>query len=608
MRGAFDHIAREAAQKLQLARRKFAAHADQQRQELQRACRDLAAHCTAMIGLSSTRRRLSGLLSMTTAIPQRGSLSHGVTVKRSPAGQPISSLHINNQILRRRDPATVLHAAALAMRHAQTVAANTLAAVNHVATKQQTGGAAPAVHGVGATLRRPPSPRHVPPASLAQLKQQATDLQKSASKLSSVASKFKTQVSQARTRQNAAVSHQKSVTRLHGLIGLDANGLSPGMPGYDPTTDPTAGGADDPNGGGALPPSTPSTVSPVAGPPDYGAGPTPTPDTVAPQPGIDYVASSALGPSDWAQFYTSDPSGVLPNGSLGTPVPLGAIYFDGSRPLAFRAVGNATCFYGTLPGGAMPKGGPGSGYEWHGSGGFDWALVLQGSGGGYDGGKNYDKVNNPDLAMISESQKNGWGPLVGNPQLPEMDGLRLDVAKMAFFWPYDMAPSWAQAPVRQAAFNAAVVAWKAAQTAGQADYVAAQLQDKLDAQTAADNARKQAQQDLQLAQQQQVFDQQQQQAQAALDLQSQQDDEAMSVQQAQLDIAQQQADLYDDGGGGGGYPLAPGVSPMTTYDGGGAFVDQGGDPFGLDDSSDGDVLVGADGAVIEIDAFGNLVD
>jgi len=365
---------------------------------------------------------------------------------------------------------------------------------------------------------------------------------------------------------------------LHGdVVGADAYGLSPGMPGYDPTTDPTspsygagvAAGATSgtgPDAYGLYPgqsgydPTTDPTsssyagdvgsygaggtaVSQVPGPPDYGAGPTPTAATAAPQPEIDYTPSSDIDPNDWQEFYTSDPSGMLPNGSVGTPVPIGAVYFDGSRPIPFRGVGNATCFYGTLPDGSQPKGGANSGYEWHGSGGFDWALVLQGPGGGYNGGKNYDKVSNPDAAMISESQKNGWGPLVGNPQGGWTNGLRFDVAKMAFFWAYDLAPSWAQDPIRQAALNAAILAWQAAKTAGQADYVAAQLQDKLDAQTAQANARAQAQQDLQLGMQQQVFSQQQAQQQAQLDLQTQQAAMAQQAQYDQLDAQQQASDI-----------------------------------------------------------------
>jgi hypothetical protein len=631
-----------------------------------------------LVGLAPVIQRgaLAKLTGLVTHIPQKGSLSHGVTVKLSPAGHPISSLHINPKVLHRRDPEVVQHAAQLAAQHAQTVAKNVLNAVAHVATQQKKGGTAPAVHGVGAALRRPPTPHHVPPASLTQLKTQAQDLQKAASKLTSAAKTFKKQTDSAKSKQSSAISHQKTLTKLHGIIGADVNGLSPGQPGYDPTTDPTSpsygggygpgastsppnpadpgylmDGTPDPayGGGGALPTSA---TSQVPGPPDYGAGPTPTVDTVSPQPEIDYVPSSDLG-ADESQFYTSDPSGALPNGSLGSPIPLGAIYFDGSRPLPFRGVANATCFMGTLPDGTVPKGGAYSGYEWHGSGGFDWALVLQGSGGGYSGGKNYDKVANPDMGMISESQKNGWGPLIGAPGVPGVDGLRFDVAKMAFFWPFDKAPDWAQAPVKQAAFNAAVVAWKAAQTAGQADYVAAQLQDKLDAQTAAANTRQQAQQDVGLAMQQQQFEQQQSQQSAALDLQSQQDEEAMAVQQAQLDAQQQAADIQAqqqqqqmDMQMQQFQMQQAAMAPPPTYadDGGGGFVDQGGgdqlddgsDPEGASDAEAaaidaGDSLVGASGAgvvdtylrqqqlrdqgavdgageVIGIDDYGNLTD
>ncbi len=617
---------------------------------------------SSLIGLAPivqhTPGALSKLMGLVTHVPQKGALSHGVTVKFSPGGHPISSLHVNPKVLHRRDPATVQHAAQLAAQHAQTVAKNTLNAVAHVASVQKKAGTKPpphpAVHGIGLTFKRPPTPAHVPPQSLTQLKTQAQALQKAASKLTDAAKTFKKQTDTAKSKQGSAISHQKTLTKLHGIIGADANGLAPGQPGYDPTTDPTSPSYNGGYGGGAVSTSPPNpadpgylmdgtpdpayggglsstAVSQVPGPPDYGAGPTPTVDTVSPQPEIDYVPSSDLG-DDSAQFYTSDPSGTLPNGSMGSPVPLGAIYFDGSQPIPFRGVGNTTCFNGMLPGGVMPKGGPNSGYEWHGSGGFDWALVLQGSGGGYSGGKNYDKVSNPDAAMISESQKNGWGPLIGNPQGGWTNGLRFDVAKMAFFWPFDMAPSWAQAPMKQAAFNAAIVAWKAAQTAGQADYVAAQLQDKLDAQTAAANTRQQAQQDVGLAMQQQQFDQQQTQQQSALDMQSQQDAEQMQMQQAQLDAQQQASDIAAQQQQDQLYAqqqqmmmqqqaMAPPQYAQQQYadQGGGQYVDDGSgngggdgggdpnDPFGLDDGSGGSPEDQSDQEAAAIDSGDSLV-
>ncbi len=524
---------------------------------------------TSLIGLAPVIQRgaLAKLTSLVTHVPQKGSLSHGVTVKMSPGGNPISSLHINNKVLQRRSPEAVQHAAQLAAQHAQTVAKNVLNAVAHVATVQKKTGTkpTPVVHGIGAALKRPPSPAHVPPQSLTQLKSQAQALQKAAGKLTDAAKTYKKQTDNAKSKQGAAISHQKTVTKLHGdaIVGATVDPqtglwMNPAT-GQDYPTDPSTGQQYDSATGAYIDPNTgmpssgasgtttdgtsTSAVSQTAGPPDYGAGATPTPQTALPQVDIDYTSSSELGPNEAAQFYTSDPSGTLPDGSLATLVPMGAVYFDGSRPLPFKSVGNYTVFYGTLPGASDPKGGPGSGHSWHGSGGFDWALELMGSGGGYSGNHNFDKVGNPGLDMISESEKNGWGNLVGNPQDPMMNGARFDVAKLAFFWPYDLAPDWARASINAQVYNAAMVAWKAAQTAGQADYVAAQLSDKLDAQTAAANTRQQAQQDIGLAMQQQQFDQQQSQQSSALDLQSQQDAEAMSMQQAQLDAQQQAMDM-----------------------------------------------------------------
>lgn len=642
--------------------------------------------------------RLAKIVGLATIVPQKGALSHGVTVKITPAGRPMTSVHINNKVLQRRNPAAIQNAAQMAVKHAQSVATNVLNAVDKVKKQQKNtkvvGAVAPARHVV-----RPTSPHQVSAATLTKLQSQAKDLQKTATKLTSTATTYKKQVDSASTKTQAAIKKQKTVTKLHGMvgvdmIGVDASGLSPGMPGYNPYTDPTSpsysppnpsnpgylmNGQPDPAYYGAYGASTAvvpgtgpdayglypgqpgydatsdptspsygmtsgaygatgSAVSQVPGPPDYGAGPTPTQASVTPQPEMDYVPSSDLDPQDWVEFYTSDPSGTLPNGSMGTPVPLGAIYFDGSRPLPFRGVGSATCFFNILPGGAVPKGGQGkqgqgSGYEWHGTGGFDWALVLQGSGGGYDGNKNYDKVASPDIGMISESQKNGWGPLIGQPGMQDMDGLRFDVAKMAFFWPYDKAPTWAQAPIQQAAYNAALVAWQTARTAGQADYVAAQMQDQLDTQTANANAAAQAQQDAQLALQQNAFEAQQQQQQATLDLQAQQDAEAQQAAQAQIDAQQQAADLQYQQQmlplqvqqqqmqmqmqqqqqqmqmqmqqqGGGGYADQGYVDDGGGYgvsdQGGGGYVDPN-DPFGLDDGSGGDPEGDSDAEAAAID-------
>lgn len=308
-----------------------------------------------------------------------------------------------------------------------------------------------------------------------------------------------------------------------------------------------------------------SLAANLPGPPNYGAGNPPvlqgnkivlSDGSIWPQPGIDYMPDPYPNGDD-PTFYDAPTDDDLP---------LGAVIFDGSRVPDFKALGNYTVFYEQVPGAKEAKGGSaggfanGSGYSLHNDG---WWFELQGEGGGWKGGRSFGKANEPSSAMIFESQKNSWGPLIGNPRVYQPNtkswggrawthGLRFSPTGPngpRWFWFYDQAPDWAVTGMLQAQLNDFIAAFKAAVVAGQTDYVNAQLQDKLNAQAAAEAARQQAQQDAQLQMQQRAADQQAAQAQAQadqqarqLELQQQAYQQQAYQQQAQLQ-AQQQAQV-----------------------------------------------------------------
>lgn len=390
------------------------------------------------------------------------------------------------------------------------------------------------------------------------------------------------------------------------IVGLAGDVPDPNNPGYytpSGTPIPVQPGdvADPLNPGymvpsGAMDPSYGSGAygaTGVPGPPDYGAGPAPTLASVAPVAGLDF---------------SPDP---YPNGDDPTfwdcptdaDLPLGAIVFDGSQQPPFQGLGNFTVFQGMLPGSGPPKGGPNSGYSYHGDDG--WWLLLQGTqpSFNYSGGKNYDHVANPDAAMVAESKKNNWGPLMGNPQGGWTHGLRFSPSGPSgsrWFWFFDTAMAvapWAVQAILQARLNEAIVAYQAAVTAGQTDFVNQQIQDQLDAKTASDQSRAQAAQDAQLALQQQQQDAQE----AAYEQQAQQQDYSLQQQamQAQLQQMQQQSaiDNQVDSAQAAYFAQNPDLmfAQVPVDQGGGApdygAVDDGSADFG---DSGGDVEDGVD--------------
>lgn len=278
-----------------------------------------------------------------------------------------------------------------------------------------------------------------------------------------------------------------------------------------------------------------TSASGMPGPPDYGAnammglsGPPTIQDAIAAM-----TAESEPDP------FPDGSDGIFWDCPTNDSLPVGAIVFDGQRPMTQDGqgrggVGNHSFYFGQWSG--PPKGGPGSGYSLHNDG---WWLFLAGTqpSKDYSGGKNYDKVGDADYGMVFESQKNGWGPLIGNPNDWER-GLRFSPSGPKgprWFWYFNQAPDWAKHAVVQQRLNDLMVQYQAAVTAGQTDYVAAQIQDQLDQKTAADEDRKTALQDAELARQQQVFDQQQAQDAAKQEAQAQ----ALAMQQQA--IYQQQA-------------------------------------------------------------------
>ncbi len=598
---------------------------------------------------------------------------HGYMFKTTPRGRKFTSVVVSKKA---SDPKKTVQTARVVAERAQRVGKDVLARVAKAA----------AVTTKKAVLGVATAPKKL--ASLAALKQQATKLIAAGKKLSTHTDGFEKTVHNAAIKSKANAVRAQQVTKIHGYDDNDVAGeyfmdivgpdweeiqaedegfdqlileevlgsFQPGEGGYmdimgqyGPTPDPLrpglmtdgspdpsygAGGAPggtDPSGGTT---TTSSLASQLPGPPDYGAGQPPTlsgggivkaDGTTWPQPGIDYMPDPAPNGDD-LQMYDCPTDADLPGG---------AVLFDGSQPVPFKGLGSYTVFFGTIPGGAAPPyGGTNSGYEWHGSGGFDWALKLTGDGNtaGYTGGGNYDKVANPDAAMASESARRGWGPIIGNPQGGWTRGLRFSPSGPngpRFFWFYDTAAQvapWAVGAILQAELNNEITQYKAAVLAGQTDYVNAQLQDKLNAQTAAAQAQQQAGVDAQVAQQTEVANaqaaivQQQQDAQAQTQMMQQQAQEAQ-LQQQQAQQGLQASDLQlqffsqhpeamfaPDQGGGGDQELHA-VDQGTPTDGGdfgggGDVSDQQIDwdtktsarDTGLSDSSESDLAAEADEA------------
>lgn len=362
----------------------------------------------------------------------------------------------------------------------------------------------------------------------------------------------------------------RAVTKLHGLamvLGIDPAPMpDPTNPGF--LTD----GSPDPSGGYA-------DTSSAAGPPNFGLTP-PTAQDAAPVAGVDFMPGP--DPAADTQFYDCPTDDSLP---------LGAIIFTGQQQPPFQGLGNYTVFYGVVPGAAPPKGGPKSGYSLHNDG---WWLELMGTqpSQGYSGNHNFDHVDNPDNGMVFESQKNSWGPLIGNPQ-GWTRGLRFSPSGPSgnrWFWYYDQAPPIVQQPILMARQAQMMLEYQASLAAAAAEYAAQMAQEKLDAADAQAVAKQQAAADAASTNTQNQIDLQQQ----ALDATER--GQMLSYRQQQLEAMKQGGGFGGFGGGGfyggggGGYGDGGGYA---ADDGGGyaaddpdAGVDWGDDDQGSDDSED----------------------
>lgn len=400
----------------------------------------------------------------------------GFTQKTTPAGRRILSLKFNRDA--KFNPLRTLQSTRFAAARAQQVGARLLAALDRkqVAAKKHVV--------VGAVRQR---------QSITALKQKAKGLVAAGAKLNTVADKYKTSLQALAAKLRSSQQRAKQVTRIHGDIVVGDDPYADFV--YGMAVHDVIGEGDDATFGapyGTPEPSTSEGSGALPGPPTYGAGDPPTLESVAPVAGVDYQPDpypDGLDPT----FYDAPTDGDLP---------LGAIIFDGSRVPPFHALGNYTRLTdGTLPGAGVVQGGVGSGYALHDDG---WWLLLTGisPAGNYRGGRNYDKVSNPDAAMQYESKKSNFGPLIGNPKMPEWRGLRFSPSGPSgprWFWFYDQAPQWAKQTLMNARLADALTAYKAAVVAGQTDYVNQQIQDQLDAAEAKRVTAEQAKQDREMA-------------------------------------------------------------------------------------------------------------
>lgn len=316
---------------------------------------------------------------------------------------------------------------------------------------------------------------------------------------------------------------EDEVFALCEMLGVDASGLSPGMPGYDPSTDPDMGGV--------APGTDPYGTDPNLPPLDLNAG------GVDPSTGIvtDYTGAVLYDPAKDPAVIPVPVRGVTLSQSdaevTWQNIPDDGIAYDGSKGFPRDSVASYNYLYGT-----------GDGFLW----GFDppnWHAKR---------GKDFSDASGEEMGNLAmTSAKYGWGPLIGNPQGP-LAGLQYAVVPQKWFFQSQNAPTWAtteaDAKITQAnqkiiAANQAAAQVKAAQMAkDEADYAEAQAKQQAQqtlAQTSQDaaNALAQSAADTQANIASQALTAQQSQQ----DLAYQKMQDAQDAQYAQLDLAQQQA-------------------------------------------------------------------
>jgi hypothetical protein len=509
-----------------------------------------------------------------------------------------------------------------------------------------------AVHGdnyvvIGATVAAAQSPKvKAANAKLAAAKTKAKKLaQVAAAKTKQAHSTLQHLAAQVKSHENVARKLSGKgggkKTTLHGIIGVDANGLSPGDAGYDPTTDLDLGTYDG---------SADSSLDPTTGAP------------VDPQLDVDTLVAAANAAPMPIDAVINDATlypVIMYDGSKGTP--------DGfilSLGLATRSTD-----LNVEPDTAQIEGNAHFGYVFGkydkknpANGGVGWGSHLASGQWNHVHGRYYlgdDSWWNPvsvEEACTSAQHSvdpnapgantggaAGWefqdyanksyGPLVGNPVMSDFKGLRGDTMGR-IFWMANEAPDWATAPLKAAAALTKAAADKAqkdadaaaAAAAAKAAADAAAAQAAQDAQNALDeaNAASQANQaayasdaaqyqtDAQYAQ---VDVQQQQQdlAERQQAAQQQQAEWQMDQQYMQQQMAQQQPVVQPDQGSS--YTAPPPALPPASYEDGGSPAD---DDTAFTPESDSDLeaamidtapldeeVIGGDGEVIGLDEWGN---
>jgi len=456
----------------------------------------------------------------------------GIVKSKTPGGRTVTALKINpNKGMKNRwDPKFAIKNAQDAANRAITVGKKLKAAATKLAKQPKPAKPATAVHGAVAkkpALRLPSLRRPKVKVSPAQLKRLADKAIKAGEALKKNITQFKKSVQANDSRVKAGVSRARLMTKMRGLdddvalvelFGSHLDQLNEeimfgaseilvdeyidevmgAVPGYtgavdesDAPTDPNAADpyAADPN---ASSPYDPNDST-------FGLGP---PPTSAPplQEGIDFIRDPGFD-SD-RTVYSSNPA--VP----GTPLPVGAIIYDGSQPLPWFGVGSFTRFHGGAP---EQSGGANSGYQW---GGGDplimdgWYLYWASAGGAITSlrykreGEGDHKILGTGRERSEDSVKKGWGPLVGNPTSttsasgkPWTAGLRYDAGGNQWFWYYDQAPDWAKRPGELQRLNQAVLEYKAALTAAQAEAAAQALADQAEQKEYEQQLKQQARED-----------------------------------------------------------------------------------------------------------------
>lgn len=511
----------------------------------------------------TTRTVASAAKQMTSAkagVQQRA----GIVKSKTPGGRTVTALKINpNKGTKNRwDPKVAIRNAQDAANRAITVGKKLKSAAAKLAKAKP----ATTVHGAVAksAMKLPAQKRPKVKVSPAQLSRLADKAVKAGEALKKNITQFKKTVDANVSRVKAGVARTRLQTKMRGLdddvalvelFGAHLEQLEEdimigaaeilmdeyvdevlgAVPGYTGAVD-ESGVPTDPNAPAdpyGTDPNAPTPYDPSD--PTYGLGP---PPTVAPpmQEGVDYVRDPGYATD--VNAYSSDPS--VP----GVPLPIGAVIYDGSQPFPWQGVGSFTRFYGKLPGGNPPDGGEYSGYQW-GGGNPDimdgWYLWW---GSAYHDnvqidlrykkeGEGEHKILGTGRARSDDSLKHSWGPLIGNPkgQANWTRGLRYDAGGNQWFWYYDQAPQWAKAAGDAQRLNQAVLEYKAALTAAQAEAAAQALADQAEQKEYEQQLKQQAKDDAEYQRQLERERQAAEQQAAIQALEQERYDQAMAAQQ-----------------------------------------------------------------------------